>query len=111
PRCPGPPGSIPFPSAAALHLPRLARRSDRGHPLALRACTSGVRRRAGHATGGIRVRRGDGGERAAAPGGIDLYEESDAGGVLGADHSRGGGLPAGGGLVETLRTGGSPMPV
>ena len=47
----------------------------------------------------LRVRDRDGGERFVAPGRVDLYEETDAGGALGADHFGGGGLPARGGAL------------
>src|SRR5256885_4152330 len=95
----GHPSTVPLPAAPNVHIPRVARRADRSYDLLVRACTGRVPGGAGDASGGLRVRRRDGRERAAPPARVDLYEESDAGGVLGPADSRGGGLSAGDGGV------------
>src|SRR5207245_48272 len=105
----GHPRAIPLPAAPDVHVPRVARRADRGHDPAVRAVSGGVSRGARDAAGGLRVRRRDGGERAAALGRVGLYEEGDAGRGLGAGHLGGGGLPAGIRVVARLKS--FPAPV
>src|SRR5207245_4815324 len=102
PRRAGHPRTISLPAAPHVHVPRVARRADRRYGPLVRACTGRVPGGAGDASGGLCVRRRDGGKRAAAPGRVGLYEEGDAGGVLGAVHFGGGGLSAGGGAVGRL---------
>src|SRR5438094_963195 len=105
----GDPGTIPLAAAPDVHVPRLAGRAHHGDRPAVRPLAGGIPRGSWHAAGGLRVWGRDGGKRAAAPGQLGLYEEGDAGAVLGADHFGGGDLPAGVRPVDTLRPGGSPM--
>src|SRR2546430_917291 len=84
----GDPSAVSLPSTTDLHVRCLARRADRDDRPAARPVTGGIPRGARDATGGLFVWPNDGGKRPAAPGRVDLYEESVAGGALGAAHPR-----------------------
>src|SRR5207245_8318715 len=96
------PRTLPAPPATHLHVSVVARRAHRGHRYPAQPVAGGRPRGAVDATGRVRVRDRDGGERRRAPRGVDLPAQGDAGRVFGAAYPGGRALSARGDLAATV---------